>query len=107
MTTQPELGPILKATGIARVSAATSPEWMEMAMEDITHRAAYGYPFTSEDVTMFAGQPTDVHGNPKPNAIGAVFNAAARRGLIVRTGYQQATRASRHAGMISVWRGKV
>jgi hypothetical protein len=103
----PTQGSLLKSTGIARVSAATSPEWMDAAMAWITWLAQRGPPFTSENIIEEIGQPTDIHGNPKPNAMGAVFCAAARRGLIVRTGYQQATRASRHAGMISVWRGKV
>ncbi len=43
---------------------------------------------------------------PTANCVGAVFNSAAKDGLIKPAGYGTATRPERHASLIRMWRRK-
>ena len=59
---------------------------------------ANGEEVTAEDVREWIGDP------PSPNAFGAVFMAACRSGLIVKTGYRQSKRKERRAGLVGVYK---
>jgi hypothetical protein len=84
---------------IAETAEAFHSGWIELADTVIARLASYGEPFSAEDVRRWAGDP--VH----PNAVGARFNAAARRGLIVPAGITKATRPDRHASLLRLWVG--
>lgn len=93
-------GVAAKAAGIARIDLRPEGQpWRAVADAVLLDLARTGGPFTSEDVTRVAGQPGH------PNAVGALLNAAARRGLIARVGFVQADRANQHGALISQWRG--
>jgi hypothetical protein len=102
---QQELNDYLKQAGMAQ---ALEPvlEWKQQADAAIRQLAATGELFTSEDVTARVGQPTDADGRARPNAVGAIINANARKGIIERIGFVKATRANQHSALISQWRGK-
>ena len=89
-----------RGMAIAETAEAFHSGWIELADQVIARLASYGEPFSAEDVRRWAGDP--VH----PNAVGARFNAAARRGLIVKWGSVKATRPERHANEMRLWVGK-
>jgi hypothetical protein len=89
----------LKAEGMARAAGAVDADWRARADRAIVQLAIGGQPFTAEEVRQIAGDPD------RPNAFGAVFNTAARRGLIRKVDYQLATRKSRHRNLVTVWEG--
>lgn len=87
-----------KAEGIDRaLHSPTSAPWRVVARAGLLELIRRGGEFTSEALTELVGQP------PHPNQVGAVFNAAARGGLIRRTGFVKAERPNQHAAMISSW----
>lgn len=90
-------GERLKAEGIAKVSGHTETDYksrFEAVVLSLTGA------FTIEDVTCQIGRPCN-----HPNAIGAMMNGLAKRGLIYKTGsFVKAKRSVRHAGMIAEWR---
>lgn len=88
-----------KAEGMALADAAEPGFWRDRADAAIKALAAEQREFTAEDVRKLAGSPTH------PNAFGSRFLAAARSGLIRKTGYRNSKRASLHAHPIAVWRG--
>jgi hypothetical protein len=54
--------------------------------------------FTSTDLIDVLGMP------PRPNAVGAVMTAAAKKGLIAHTDrYVKSTRPTCHAAVVRVW----
>lgn len=91
-------GETRRDVGMAKVLDA-SEEWRDDAMIAIRGLAAERAPFTAEDVRAIVGDP------PRPNAMGAVFHLAARRGWIRKVGYRKATRPSLHATELAVWEG--
>jgi hypothetical protein len=94
------LGAARKQAGMARADEHADAEWKARVDEAIEDLAATGERFTAEDVRAIAGDPPD-----HPNAMGARFNAAARRRLIRKVGYQLSNRASLHRHPIAVWEG--
>lgn len=80
-----------KHEGMERADAAEPDEWKARADAAIRELAASGQEFNAEDVRAIAGSPS------RPNAFGSRFLAAARAGLIVKTGYRNSTRPSLHA----------
>jgi hypothetical protein len=86
--------------GIAAVWQGTDEEWKEFASAAIQLLAGAGEPFTAEEVRELCNDPPG-----HPNAMGALFQAASRRGLIRFVGYRKATRESLHAHPIGVWIG--
>ena len=88
----------LRDTGVAQVAAA-SPNFLAKATEAIKALARQDEPFTAEDVAALTGRPD------RPNAMGAALISAHKAGIIVKVGYVQATRRSRHASALAVWRG--
>lgn len=92
-------GAQLRDEGMARALAAEHEAWKERATEAVELLAATGQEFTSDHVRDLAGEPS------RPNAIGGILNGAKRNGIITVVGFAQATRASRHASVMRVWRG--
>ncbi len=92
-------GAELRDRGVSMVDHSTPDDWKSACDAVIAAMAASGSEFTAEDVREFAGNP------PKPNAMGARFLAARRRGLIRRVGVTNATRSTRHACALMVYRG--
>lgn len=81
----------------------TTPGWRDEALALLVRFAALdaGGPFLGEEARAFAY----TSGLPKPpdeRAWGAIFNAAARRGLIARAGFAPAT--SSHGSPKPLWR---
>ena len=88
--------------GIASVEANSHEEWVGAVDKVIEMLAAGGREFTSDSIRNIVA----AHGEPHhPNAWGARFAAAARRGLIHRVGYRQSARPAGHARAVAVWRG--
>lgn len=103
MTTLPQqltIGEAYKVLGMARADEAADPDWKARVDAAIEQLASAGERFTAEDIRRIAGDPPD-----HPNAMGAHFNAAARRGLIEKVAYRKARRASLHSHPIAVWIG--
>jgi hypothetical protein len=95
-----------KETGMAR-AANKAATWMDHAYWSLLILAATGRPFTSEDVTELAGLPTGTTQQHANNAVGALFNMAAREGVIEKTGRHVQSRVrTSHATEINEWRGK-
>ena len=94
------LGSELRDQGAAQVSGNTPDEWRNYVDGIIVTMALSDQPFTAEDVRDFSGDPPN-----HPNAMGARFLSAVKRGVIVRSGFANSRRRSRHAGMIAVYRG--
>jgi hypothetical protein len=78
--------------------------WKLAAAEAIRQLVAMGDPFTADDVWAMI-EPLGVCTH-EPRAMGAVFNAAARDGLITSDGiYRRSCRRENHRRMVRVWRG--
>jgi hypothetical protein len=78
--------------------------WKLAAAEAIRQLVAAGDPFTADEVWAMI-EPLGVRTH-EPNAMGAVFNAAARDGLITSDGmYRPSCRRKAHRRMVRVWRG--
>ena len=85
-----------KHTDLALLHA--DPGWKDRAWAWIVGRKA-GDDFTSDDLTTFVGMPTS-----HANAVGAVFNCAARADLIRKTDrYVMSKRASCRGAVLAVW----
>lgn len=103
---QLSFGDALKQLGMLRADQAANPDWKERVDEAIAAlaRARDEYDelvrFTAEDVRALAGDPPN-----HPNAMGARFNAAARRGLIRKVAYRLSGRPTLHRHPIAVWQG--
>jgi len=94
-----------KETGMARALSGAN-EWLNFAYGCLEILAASGAPFTSEDLTAMAGLPTGATGQHANNAVGALMNAAAREGIIRKTGRHVPSRnRTSHATEINEWRG--
>ena len=73
--------------------------WKAMAWNELVRQSRTGSRITAASITDVVGLPG------RRNAIGALFSKAKRAGLIAEVGFEQATRASRHASRQLVWRG--
>lgn len=89
-----------KDRGMDLVSIA-DPGWREVAVAEVRRLAESGRDFTADDLTGKVGLPGHV------NAVGAVFGAASRQGLIEQVGWRKAAgRASQQSRRLAVWRGR-
>lgn len=95
-------GNALKAEGCARVLANTPESWKLAARSAIEELARTGSRFTANDLTGMVGMPP----KGKMNAVGAMFAAASKAGLIRRVGQQPGSRLSQRGREIRVWVGK-
>ena len=98
-------GRAAKDEGMNRALDAAA-EWRESAYATIAVLARSGEPFTSEDVVALVGLPVGGVGTNRNNAVGAVMNASAKRGWIVKTGRRvTAKRRTLHAAELTEWTG--
>ena len=93
-------GYTLKEAGCAKVIDNTPDDWKEAALAIIKAMASSGMSFSAEDVRQLAGDPPN-----HPNAFGAIFNAAAKTGLIIRIGDFIAKRDNARCRRISLYKG--
>lgn len=85
-------------------SSAAADEWRPGAIAVLRELALSGQPFTADDLVERAGLPLQSETNAN-NAVGALFSAASKKGLIERMGDTQSKRVAGHARRLSVWRG--
>lgn len=90
-----EAGREAKHAGMARTETKHADYAWRFDQEII--RRTPGQELTSEDITAVVGVP------PSSGVVGARMNAAAKRGLIVRSGFRPAKRVNQHAALVSVW----
>lgn len=99
------LGEQLTIDEILAATAKAVPTWTDRAHRAIDQLAATGRPFTADDITRLIGLPRPDEGVNRNNAVGAVFRAAARRGVIVRVGFTQSGRTRSHGRVLAEWQG--
>lgn len=101
-------GQMLKAEGQA---LALSPDSLDLWRRKFRYWAGIladtpGRYFTSEDVVDLVGLPTGGRAMNANNAVGAMMNALARKGVIVKTSERRPSRrASSHGAELVVWKG--
>lgn len=100
-------GTELKRAGQAMAASPnTLDDWKRTFKTSLARWAATGHPFTSEDVIAVVGLPCGDIAMNANNAVGAMMTAAAKVGLIRKTGNRvQARRASSHGAELTEWIG--
>lgn len=97
-------GQILKEDGMAAALHSADralPRWTDQAMACLNEYARGQYRFTSDG---FREKYKDVLPDPPSfNCFGALFNKAARDGVIVQVGYVKSRRASAHKRVVGLW----
>lgn len=92
----------MKTKALQKVLNNSTPDWKRLGMEAIRRLSKEQRWFTSDDL------PQEVRDLAHhQNAIGALFNAARRAGLIVFGGYVKSRRPSSKRRVIAVYRGGV
>lgn len=99
MTSQLTIGDALAVTGIARATAASTPEALEAVDRIIERLAADGGVFSANDVRPHL--PEGI----RPNAIGGRFRRAAGRGLIRHVDWEASSDPRTHGHHIKLWQG--
>lgn len=99
-----QLGLELKEQGMEQARQAQDVQtWKARFVETVEEIASRGWAFTSEDVLACVGLPRDVAINAN-NAVGAMMNAMAKKGVIQKTKERrQAMRSSSHGRELAVW----
>jgi hypothetical protein len=91
----------LRDHGMTIATIVQPDEWRAAVDDRIAALAATGEPFTADDVSSVVGDsPTGSQG-----AMGARFNAAVRRRVIVCVGYVPSRRTSTHLHRVAQWVG--
>ena len=100
-----QLGLELKEIGMAQARQARDvQQWKAQFIAAATELAGRGWTFTSEDVVERVGLPRDDAGMNANNAVGAVMNGLAKRGVIRKTAERRKShRASSHGRELAVW----
>lgn len=81
-------------------------DWKSRFREAATYLASTGAGFTSEDVIYITGLPTGDIAMNANNAVGAMMNALARKGVIEKTARRkQSKRPTSHGAELIVWAG--
>ncbi len=107
--TQPSLfdlteGKVQRDKGInAALFAPGMDVWTLRAEKAVQRLLSQGRTFTSDDVVELAGLPRIESAPNRNNAVGALFQSLAKRGVIKRVGYTKTRRAIGHARVVSVW----
>ena len=83
---------------------ASPHQWRERFERALNYLAHLDDPFTVGDVIHRAGLPRTSTQNAN-NAVGALMSSAAKRGLIVRIGYERAARETSHGRAVAIWKG--
>lgn len=100
-------GGVLKEYGMAlALMPETLEEWKEEFTKAATWLASGHETFTSEDVLDLVGLPSGTIKSNANNAVGAMMNGLARRGVIGKTGERRPSqRPSSHGAELTVWAG--
>jgi len=81
-------------------------DWKQRFRAAAEYLADTGAGFTSEDVIYITGLPTGDIGMNANNAVGAMMNALARKGVIKKTQLRrQSKRPTSHGAELVVWAG--
>lgn len=90
----------------ASLDSERSWPWREHALAVLEELAATGKTFTADDLVARVGLPDDTIAMNRNNAVGAIFSAAAKSGMILPTGnYIKSRRRSNHSAVLAVWAG--
>jgi len=92
-----------REAGMDRVLLSADEAYREDYMQAIATLARRGVEFTADDCRAIAGDPPE---SCSPNLSGALFNAAAKAGLIEAVGYARSGRVIGHGNRLLSWRGK-
>lgn len=90
-----------KADGMERASYHADEKWKAAVLDAIKTLAASGREFLSDDVRALCGDPPF---GTSPNAMGSLFNAAARAGVIEFVGFGRSARVCGHSNTVRRWR---
>jgi len=96
----PKAGTELRDEGIALVEEHTPDDWKERCDAEIERMAKLGFNFTAEDIREVVGSPKN-----HPNAMGARFNRAVKKKLIVCIGFTLGRRPEAHARLLRKYKG--
>jgi len=92
----------LRDEGIAQVIENADAAYKARYQQVIERLAAAGHVFTADDCRALAGDPP---ASTHPNLSGALFQQAARAGLIRTVGFVRSPRAVGHANFLRSWIG--
>lgn len=81
----------------------SDPDYRARVARAIETLAAGGANFTADTVRSVAGDPPSTC---SPNLVGALFNAAAKTGLIEAVGFARSGRVIGHGNRVLAWRGR-
>lgn len=96
-----------KEQGMTAAIEHAEADWKSRFASTVARLASYGVPFTSEDVLEVVGLPTGSIGVNRNNAVGAMMNAAARAGVIRKTGRRlHSKRTVSHGAELTEWIGR-
>ena len=96
---------IAATRGMDAAAGAVDPVWWEKARNRVMYLAASGEDFTVDKVIEHVGLPNAVEVNAN-NSVGALINRMAKKGIIVRVGYDKASRLESKGRTIAIWRGR-
>lgn len=96
ITPAPTLASAARDRGVAIVEAASDDQGRAVLDQAIRLHAQSGRPFSANDFR-------DLLPAERANLLGARILAAAKRGEIVRVGYEPATHAAGHGRPVAVW----
>ena len=102
-----QIGLDLKERGMEQAKSAHDVQtWKQQVVEAVQQLADNGWAFTSEDVLSYVGLPRLEVGTNANNAVGAMMNGMAKRGIIQKTSERRKSRRpSSHGAEIAVWVG--
>jgi hypothetical protein len=93
-----------KEVGMAQALDAGHVQSWKDDFRAVVESFEVGRRFTSEDAIAIAGLPTGVVASNANNAVGAMMNGLARRGVITKTGARvPSRRSSSHGAELIVW----
>lgn len=100
---------VLKEEGMERARQAPDVQtWKAQFIEAVREQVATdpNAGFTSEDIIAVVGLPRTETGMNANNAVGAMMNGLAKRGLIYKTAERRRSRRpSSHGAELAVWKG--
>lgn len=91
-----------REVGMDQVLLSPHEKYREVYMRSIAVLARGGAVFTADDARALAGDPPTTC---SPNVAGALFNAAAKAGLIEAVGFLRSGRVVGHGNRLLTWRG--
>ncbi len=89
--------------GIIQVLENSDDTYRNKLWATIEALAAGGETFCADDARLMAGDPPAAY---SPNLVGALFNHAAKAGLIRTVGFTRSARVKGHQNLVRLWRGR-